>query len=115
MEKKIAISSTNNTLEGDIDPWFGRCRYFLLVSIKNDKVDTVQSIENIHSNMRGGVGVSVAQMIAEHKVDGIIAENIGPRAMDIFRQFTIPVYHATGSKETAIENFINGSIEETKI
>ena len=102
----IAISSSSKDLDGDIDNRFGRCQYFILVSIDNEKIISFETIENIKADMRGGVGVAVAKMLADHSVDVIISGNIGPRAMDILRQFNIPIYHATGSKHEAIKNLI---------
>jgi len=104
----IAISSSSEDLEGEVDGRFGRCQYFLIVSIKDKKIISFKPIKNEKADMQGGVGTAVAQMIAEQGVSSIITGNIGPRAMDVFRQFNILVYQASGPKREAIENFING-------
>ena len=107
----VAISSSSEDLEGNADSRFGRCQYFLIVSIENEKISSFKSIENIKSDMRGGVGTAVAQMVADHGVNGIITGNMGPRAMDVLRQFNIPVYQASGTKREAIEDLINGKCD----
>jgi predicted DNA-binding protein (UPF0251 family)/predicted Fe-Mo cluster-binding NifX family protein len=104
----IAISSSSKDLEGDIDSRFGRCQYFILVSIDNGDIVSFESIENVKSDMRGGVGIAVAKMLADHNINGIISGNIGPRAIDVLKQFEIPVYQADGSKREIIQDFIAG-------
>jgi len=104
----IAISSASKDLEGDIDNRFGRCQYFLIVSIDNGNIASFEFIENVKSEMRGGVGIAVAQMLANHGINAVISGNIGPRAMDVLKEFEIPAYQASGSKREAIEDFVKG-------
>jgi predicted Fe-Mo cluster-binding NifX family protein len=43
---KIAISSTGNTIESEIDSRFGRCPYFLILEIENKNIKNVKPINN---------------------------------------------------------------------
>jgi uncharacterized protein len=108
----IAISSSSEDLEGPIAGRFGRCRYFLLVSIENGKIVSFKSITNPQVDARGGVGMAVVQMLANLNVEGIITENIGPRAIDVLEQFHIPVYQASGSKREAIQLFTKNKLSQ---
>jgi predicted DNA-binding protein (UPF0251 family)/predicted Fe-Mo cluster-binding NifX family protein len=103
---KIAISSLSESIEGEIDERFGRCSFFLIVSLEDGQIKNIEVLNNnAKSQMRGGSGVAVAQMLAENDVNVIITENIGPRALDVLKQFQIEIFYAKGSIKEAIEAF----------
>jgi len=101
---KIAISSTSNSIEGDVDSRFGRCPFFLIVTLEKEELK-FQAIENMKKDMQGGVGIAIAQMLANENIDIVITKNIGPRALDVLKQFQIDVYQYEGSIREAIKNF----------
>ncbi len=109
----LAVSSSSQDLEGEVDSRFGRCKYFLLISIENNKIVSHKALENGQIDMRGGAGIATAQMLANHNVGSIISGNIGPRAIEVLQQFQIPAYQATGSIREVVQKFINGTL--TKI
>ena len=113
-EKKIAISTLSDNIEGDVDSRFGRCPYFLLITLKNGAMSHVKSIENTHKDMQGGVGTAVAEMIANQDVDVVITENMGPRALEILNQFQISVFKFNGSIKDAIKHFIEKTITQIR-
>ena len=90
---KIAISSTGKELDSTIDPRFGRAAYFIMVEIENKEYKIVKTIENPNINVGGGAGVSAGQLVGNEKVVAVITGNMGPRAMDVFSQLKIEVYH----------------------
>jgi len=108
----IAISSSSEDLKGDVAARFGRCQYFLLVSIEKGEVISFKPIINPQADVCGGIGIAVVQMLANLNVDGVIAENIGPRAVDVLGQFHIPVYQASGSKREAIQLFTKNKLSQ---
>ena len=109
---KIAVSSTGKTLESEIDPRFGRCRYFLIVEIENKKVKNVKAIENTAKAQMGGVGITAAEIVANEKVNAVITTNLGPRAFSVFGQFGIKIYRGQGKIKNAVQDFINGKLKE---
>ena len=104
---KIAISASSGNLEENIDSRFGRCQTFLVFSLNDGNVSQLESIVNLKKDMQGGAGISVAEMLANQKIDVIITGNVGPRALDILNQFSIDVYQFNGSVNDAIKNFID--------
>ena len=40
--EKICVTSQGNTLDGEVDPRFGRCQYFIIVDI--DTLDDYQKL-----------------------------------------------------------------------
>ena len=63
---KILITSTAPNLDAEIDPRFGRCRYFIIVD-----PDTMEfeSLENSSAMAGGGAGISAAQNITGKGVE----------------------------------------------
>ena len=108
---KIAISSKEKDLNGEVDSVFGRCPYFLIVEIEDKKIQGFEAIENTSAKQMGGAGISAAQVVAEKDVDAIITGNIGPRALDVLGQFNIKIYNGSGSIDDVLRKFIDGKLE----
>ncbi len=110
---KIAISSTGKDSKSNISDVFGRCPYFIIAEIENDKIGNTEAIKNKNIAQRGGAGISTAQLMAEKKVKAVITGNVGPRALDVLKQFKIELYAGEGVIEDALQDYINGKL--TKI
>ncbi|MBM3253728.1 MAG: hypothetical protein FJZ16_05715 [Candidatus Omnitrophica bacterium] len=109
---KAALSSSGKDLENNISEVFGRCPYFLIVEIEDKKVKGFETIKNKAVNQLGSAGIYAAQTVAEKEVNAVITGNIGPRALDVFRQFNIQVYKGTGLVKKALQGFIDNKLEE---
>ncbi len=74
---KIAISATGPSLDAEVDPRFGRCRYFLIVD-----PDTMEfeAIENTSGMASGGAGIASAQTVASKGVQTVLTGHCGPNA-----------------------------------
>ena len=121
---KIAISSDGKDINGLVAEVFGRCPYFLIVEISakggsasggDDKtIKEFEVAENTSVNQTTGAGISVAQMIAGKNVNAVITGNIGPRALEVLKQFDIQIYKGFGLVSEVINKFIEGTLEEIK-
>jgi predicted Fe-Mo cluster-binding NifX family protein len=111
--RRIAVSSTGKSLESRVAEVFGRCPYFVIAEIEDNKIVRSEAIENTVANQIGGAGISAAQAVVEKGVSAVIAGNIGPRALDVLRQFDIEVYKGSGLVENALQEFVDGKL--TKI
>ena len=109
---KIAISSTGKTLDDDIDQRFGRCPYFIIVEIEDKKIKETKAVENIAAAQSGKAGIAAAQTIAEEEVETVITGNLGPNAADVLEQFEIKAYQASGKIKDAVNEFIEGKLNE---
>lgn len=58
---KICMTSIGKDLNAEVDPRFGRCRYFIIVD-----PDTMnfEAISNENAGVYGGAGVNAVQTIA---------------------------------------------------
>jgi len=109
---KIAISSTGNNLESEVDARFGRCNYFLIVEIEENKIKDFKAIENTAKSQQGGAGIVAGEIVAKQKVDAIITVNLGPRAFSVFEQFKIKTYQGEGKIKEVVQEFLDKKLKE---
>ncbi|MDD2646728.1 MAG: NifB/NifX family molybdenum-iron cluster-binding protein [Patescibacteria group bacterium] len=109
---KIAVSSIRETIDSSVSDIFGRCPYFIIAEIESQKIEKTEAIENKNTDQMSGVGISAAQLMAEKNIDTVITGNVGPRALDVLRQFNIDVYYGNGTVKEILQDFINGKLKK---
>jgi len=109
---KIAVSSMGKNLADSVSEVFGRSPYFIIAEIENGKIKETEIIENKGADQTGGAGISAAQLMAEKNVNAVISGNVGPRALNVLRQFNIKVYYGDGVIKEALQEFIDGKLKE---
>jgi len=109
---KIAISSTDKNIESSVSDVFGRCPYFIIVEIKDDKIEKTEAIKNENVDQTGGAGISTAQLMAEKDVKVVITGNVGPRALDVLNQFNIEIYSGEGVVKDVLQDFVDGKLKK---
>jgi len=55
---KIAISASGQILDAEVDPKFGRCKYFILADTEKMKFEAA---DNSSATAAGGASISAAQ------------------------------------------------------
>lgn len=109
---KIGITSTGENLESNVDPRFGRGRYFLIVDTESLKYETISNESMIAS---GGAGIQAAQTIAKKNIQAVITGNIGPNAFKTLSAAGIKVYTGVnGTVKQAVEQYKKGELKETQ-
>ena len=109
---KIAVTSKSNNLESEIDPRFGRCRYFLIVD-----TDTMsfEYLSNESAQASGGAGIQAAQTVAKAGVDAVVTGNMGPNAFQTLSAAGIRVFTGVnGTIKEAIEKYKKGELKKTE-
>ena len=114
VQGKLAISASSAKADGNVDSRFGRCPYFLIVTINDSKVEKTEEIENSEINARGGAGASAATLLAKRDVKALITGNVGPRALEVLKQFDIEVYNFEGTVEEAIKGYIEKNLKKNE-
>ena len=109
---KIGISSNGKNLEDTVSEVFARCPYFIIAEIKNRKIEKTEIIKNESTDQMSGAGISAAQLIAEKNVNAVITGNVGPRALDVLRQFNIKIYSGSGTVKEVLQEFIDGKLKK---
>lgn len=92
---KIAISATGPTLDAEVDPRFGRCRYFI---IADTETMAFEAIDNASAASSGGAGISAAQAIAGKGVEAVLTGNCGPNAYQVLSPAGIKVITGVSGK-----------------
>ena len=109
---KVAVTAQGEDLLSDIDPRFGRCRFFLIVDI--DTMD-FESVSNENAMASGGAGIQAAQNIAKTGVKVVVTGNMGPNAFQTLSAAGIKVFTgANGTIKEAIEKYKKGELNETE-
>jgi len=108
--RRIAIASEGEGSSAAVSAHFGRCPYYHLVDIKDNKVVSQRSVTNPFFNSHGQPG-QVPQFINEQGAHVILAGGMGQRAVGFFQQFGIEVATGvSGSIENAVESYLKGSL-----
>jgi predicted Fe-Mo cluster-binding NifX family protein len=108
---KIAVSATAPDLDAEVDPRFGRCRYFLIIDSDTMNFDTISNESEMAS---GGAGIKAAQTVAKTGANVVITGNIGPNAFQTLQAAGIKVITgANGFVKDVIKRFNNGEFKET--
>ncbi len=106
---KIAVSSTGQMLDSDVEARFGRCPYFLIV---NPSTLEFEAIANASAEQGGGAGIQSAQLIAEKGASIVLTGNCGPNALKVFEKAGIQVVtNVTGSVSQVVQQFADGSLK----
>ena len=71
---KIAVAATNKNKNSEISPLGGRAPFYLIF---NEKGELLDSLSNPFAVGGGGAGFAVAKMLADRKVDAVIAGGFG--------------------------------------
>lgn len=108
---KIAVSATEQGLDAQVDPRFGRCQYFIIVDPDTMEFEVV---ENTGAMASGGAGISVARTIAGKDVDAVLTGNCGPNAFQVLSAAGIKVVTmASGSVQDAVQSYKSGNLQPT--
>ena len=106
---RIAISASGPTLDAEVDPRFGRCRYFIIVNPENMEFE---SVENSGAQAGGGAGIATAQMIADKGIEAILTGNCGPNAFQVLSTAGIKVVTGiSGKVRDTVQDYKAGSLQ----
>jgi len=83
---KIAISSTDNTLESILDRRFGRCAWFVIYDTDNK---SCEFIPNPNKDAEEGAGSASVQLVASKSVSKIVSGEFGMKIKPILDSLKI--------------------------
>ncbi|MFO7676533.1 MAG: NifB/NifX family molybdenum-iron cluster-binding protein [bacterium] len=95
---KVAVSAVGPGLDAAVDERFGRCAYFQFI---DTETMASEAVPNTAAESGSGVGVQVAQMLADRGVGAVVTGNCGPKAFATLHAAVVPVY--TGAAGTVAE------------
>ena len=101
---KIAIASTGKTKNDNISEKAGRAPYYLIF---DDSENLIEKIDNPFSFGSGGAGFSVAKMLADKKINIVVAEKFGPKMTDALEERGLKYYEFDGKVSDALTSILN--------
>jgi predicted Fe-Mo cluster-binding NifX family protein len=108
---KVAISSSGDTLQSEVDSRFARCPYYVIYDTESENSE---AIENKSVMAGGGAGVQSAQALSDIGVKAVISGNVGPSAFRVLSVASIEIYSgASGSIEEVIKKFKKGEYKKS--
>jgi len=109
---KIAVTSTGQTLDSQVDPRFGRAACFVIIDTETMDFST---IENSNVAAAGGAGISSAKTVIDAGAQAVLTGNCGPNAERTLTAAGIKLYTGvTGTVSEAVELFKSGKLTEAE-
>jgi predicted Fe-Mo cluster-binding NifX family protein len=101
---KVAVTSQGSDMSSDVDPRFGRAKFFIAIDTDTGEFAAHDNTQNL--NAVQGAGIQAAKTIADLGVRVVITGNIGPKAFTALQAGNVKAYvGATGSVSDALEQF----------
>ena len=108
---KIAVSSSGQGLDSQVDPRFGRCACFVIVETNDMSFET---FDNESIALGGGAGIQAAQFVASKGAGAVITGNCGPNAVQTLSASHVEVFVGqSGTVREAVERYKTGDIKPT--
>jgi len=110
MGKRVAVSSTGDSIDSPVDPRFGRCSYFIIF----DGDEGHRAVRNVGQALGNGAGIQAAQQILDLGVDAVVTGDLGPNAFRVLAAGGVRMFvGCTGTVKSAREAHKNGQLRET--
>ena len=104
---KVAVSSSGDNLDSQIDSRFGRSAYFLIVETETMNYE---AIKNETTDLTSGAGIQTASLVASQGITAVLTGNCGPKAAQALVQGGIEIITGqSGSVRNVVENYIKGT------
>jgi predicted DNA-binding protein (UPF0251 family)/predicted Fe-Mo cluster-binding NifX family protein len=108
---KIAITSTDGTLEGMVDERFGRARKVIVYDMGTGTFEVAEN--SVQMNLAQGAGIPAAQNVASLGVRAVISGHLGPKAFQVIRSAGIEAYGAVNmTVADAIKQYREGNLNK---
>ncbi len=107
---KVVITANGTTLDAEIDPRFGRARYFLLIDPETKEIVVHDNQQN--QQAAGGAGIQAAEIIANAGAEVLLTGHCGPKAFRALEAAGIKIIiDAEGTVNEVINKFRKGKYE----
>jgi predicted Fe-Mo cluster-binding NifX family protein len=108
---KVAVTSRGSVLSSELDPRFGRARYFVVVDTDSGEFTAHDNVNN--RQVSESAEIEAGHDIVNLRVDAVITGNVGPKAAGALRAGNVMVYKQNwGTVRDAIEWYRTGRISE---
>lgn len=108
--KRIAVpSESDKGMDALISAHFGRCPFFTLIDLDNDKIINVSAVPNPYfGNHQPG---QVPQFVSSQEANVLLSGGMGQRAVTFFNEFGIEVASgASGTVAEGLKTYLQGNL-----
>ncbi|NTV28753.1 MAG: dinitrogenase iron-molybdenum cofactor biosynthesis protein [Candidatus Omnitrophica bacterium] len=95
---KVCVTALGPKEDSEVDPRFGRCRFFVFFNLHTREVEGVAN-PNIESS--GGAGIQSAQLVASKGAAIVLTGHVGPNAFKTLSAAGVSIF--TGATSTVKE------------
>ena len=107
---KAAVTSQGRDLSSQVDPRFGRAKYFVIVDTESGQFSAHDNSQNL--NAVQGAGIQAGRIVIDLGAEAVITGNMGPKAFATLQAGSVKVYvGAAGSVADAIQKLKAGELE----
>jgi len=106
----IVVTSSDQSLEAEVDPRFGRAAWFIAVDMDTGAFEAHSNEQNL--NAARGAGIQAAETVARIGAEVVITGHCGPKAFRVLSTAGIKVVTgAEGTVQAALDAFKTGTLE----
>jgi predicted Fe-Mo cluster-binding NifX family protein len=106
---RVAVTARGDNLQSEVDPRFGRARYFVIVDTETGDFTVVDNEQNL--NAAQGAGIQAAQHVAAQGVQAVLTGHCGPKAFKALTAGGIAVFSGVeGTVADAVERYKAGQL-----
>jgi len=103
----LAITASGDRIDSDVDPRFGRCKYFIFVNLDTGVIEAV-----LNAATAGGAGIAAGQTVVTYGAKTVLTGDVGPNAYQVLSAAGIEVYTGVSGKvKDAVEAFKAGKLK----
>lgn len=107
----IAITSEGDTIDSQVDPRFGRAKFFLIYNDEYGKWEGVDNKQNFQAAQ--GAGIQAATTIAQKNCNVLITGHCGPKAFRALSAAGVAIYLCdSGTVKEVFEKFQKGELKK---
>jgi len=106
---KVAVTSKGKEPGSEVDPRFGRCRYFAIID-----TDTggFEAVENEGALAAGGAGPQASQTLSRTGARVVISGSVGPKAFEALKAAGIEIITGgAGTVEEVVKKYMKGELK----
>ncbi len=106
---KVAVSAMGKEMTSNIDPRFGRARFFLVVDTETGNAEPHDNAQNLQATQ--GAGIQAGQTVSGLGVEAVISGNFGPKAFQVLNAAGIEAYRTDArTVADAVQKFKAGEL-----
>jgi predicted Fe-Mo cluster-binding NifX family protein len=108
---KVAVTSQGKEPANEVDPRFGRAKWFLVIDTETGESEPYDNAVNLSAAQ--GAGIQTAKNVADLQADAVITGNVGPNAFRTLQAANVKIF-LTQKKtvQEAIDLFKAGKLKE---